>query len=141
MRIEIKDNCVEFYKSKFCKDFKIDYKDEFELNLIKYFASLYFANPKRIKMKGKAIEYACYWFVVWNLTEQNSVFVPKIELRGKGVHLDHIVPISYGFENNINPHLIASTDNLQIIPAKDNLKKSCIITQQSINVLKIWDLW
>lgn len=38
-------------------------------------------------------------------------------------HLDHIVPIIYGFKNNIPPEEIARKENLQMLPAKENLSK------------------
>jgi hypothetical protein len=38
--------------------------------------------------------------------------------------LDHIIPVQYGFENNIEPEIIGHKNNLQIIPWKDNLVKS-----------------
>ncbi len=39
-------------------------------------------------------------------------------------HLDHIYPISKGFENNILPEVIGDISNLQMLWWKDNLKKS-----------------
>lgn len=38
--------------------------------------------------------------------------------------LDHIIPIKYGFDNNILPSIIADVSNLQIIPWKENRNKS-----------------
>jgi hypothetical protein len=38
--------------------------------------------------------------------------------------LDHITPISVGYEKNIVPNIIGDIRNLQIIPWKDNLLKS-----------------
>lgn len=37
--------------------------------------------------------------------------------------LDHIIPIKFGFDNNICPWVIGHIDNLQIIPWMDNLIK------------------
>jgi hypothetical protein len=50
-------------------------------------------------------------------------------LRGRcGVEgayqLDHIKSINWGWENDIEPQLIAEWDNLRMIPWKDNLLKS-----------------
>jgi len=41
-----------------------------------------------------------------------------------GWQLDHIIPIKYGFDNNIPPELIADISNLQMLPWKDNRTKS-----------------
>jgi hypothetical protein len=44
--------------------------------------------------------------------------------RGKEYHLDHIYSVYDGFINNIDPKIISSLPNLQIIEKKINLKKS-----------------
>lgn len=38
-------------------------------------------------------------------------------------HLDHIVSIRYGFDNNIPPEQLAVKENLQMLPWKDNISK------------------
>lgn len=38
-------------------------------------------------------------------------------------HLDHIISIRYGFDNNIPPEDIAIKENLQMLPWKDNISK------------------
>lgn len=38
-------------------------------------------------------------------------------------HLDHIVSIKYGFDNNIPPEEIAKKENLQMLPWKENISK------------------
>ena len=38
-------------------------------------------------------------------------------------HLDHIISIRYGFDNNIPPEEIAKLENLQMLPWKDNISK------------------
>ena len=40
-----------------------------------------------------------------------------------GWQLDHIISIKYGFENNIDPVIISSIENLQMLPWLDNVKK------------------
>lgn len=39
-------------------------------------------------------------------------------------HLDHIIPIKYGYENKIPPEDIARIENLQMLPWKTNVVKS-----------------
>ena len=38
-------------------------------------------------------------------------------------HLDHIVSIRYGFDNNIPPEEIAKKENLQMLPWRENISK------------------
>lgn len=38
-------------------------------------------------------------------------------------HLDHIVSIRYGFDNNILPEEVARKENLQMLPWKENISK------------------
>jgi len=46
--------------------------------------------------------------------------------NGDGVyHVDHIIPISYGFANGIPPEIIADINNLQMLPYAENIKKGC----------------
>ncbi|MDV7402322.1 hypothetical protein RZS08_63460, partial [Arthrospira platensis SPKY1] len=53
--------------------------------------------------------------------------------RGYGkYHLDHIIPIYYGFTHNIDPCIIANIENLQMLPAQDNFDKGSRLTPQSI---------
>jgi endogenous inhibitor of DNA gyrase (YacG/DUF329 family) len=67
---------------------------------------------------------------VWRLTYRNPLnTLDNWNLRGRcGVEgayqLDHIKSINWGWENGIEPQLIAEWDNLRMIPWKDNLLKS-----------------
>ena len=67
---------------------------------------------------------------VWRLTYQNDLTVlENWDKRGrcgvKGAYqLDHIYPISKGYENKIPPEKLAQMDNLRMIPWKQNLLKS-----------------
>lgn len=67
---------------------------------------------------------------VWRLTYQNPLdTLEHWELRGRcGVEgayqLDHIKSINWGWENGIEPEVIAEWDNLRMIPWKTNLLKS-----------------
>lgn len=38
-------------------------------------------------------------------------------------HLDHIVSIRYGFDNNLTPEEVARKENLQMLPWKENISK------------------
>jgi len=67
---------------------------------------------------------------VWRLTYQNPLdTLEHWELRGRcGVEgayqLDHIKSINWGWENGIEPEVIAEWDNLRMIPWRTNLLKS-----------------
>jgi hypothetical protein len=67
---------------------------------------------------------------VWRLTYQHDLSkLPNVELRGRcGVdgayQLDHIQSINWGWENGIEPSVIASMENLKVIPWRENLLKS-----------------
>ena len=69
-----------------------------------------------------------YMLEVRRLTEQHNLSsLENYDKRGKdGYHLDHIIPIIYGFKNNIPAKDIAKLSNLQMIPWKENLQKSSI---------------
>ena len=47
--------------------------------------------------------------------------------------LDHIVPIMYGFHNNIPADLIGHVNNLMVIPKVDNIKKRCNIDYDHVD--------
>lgn len=71
-----------------------------------------------------------YYYDVWRLTEEVVHLIPNYdpELRGiagkEGAYqVDHIVPISKGFADNMPPEEIARPENLRFIPWKDNLIK------------------
>jgi hypothetical protein len=82
-----------------------------------------------------------YKNLCWRLTNKVAYLVPDIHLRSfKGHHIDHIVSIAYGFRNNINPHLIASLDNLRMLPKMDNLVKGTKLTNEAKELLSRWEL-
>jgi 5-methylcytosine-specific restriction endonuclease McrA len=78
-------------------------------------------------------KYKKYQYEVQKLSEQNYVKeVDKINPLGYtrtlcgvdgGWQLDHIISIKFGFENNIDPNIIAAVENLQMLPWIDNVKK------------------
>lgn len=74
-----------------------------------------------------------YKRMVWKLTERSynqflHMINPDLTPRDQNWHLDHILPISFGFSNAVPPFLIASPVNLQIIPASANQSKGNRLT-------------
>jgi len=71
-----------------------------------------------------------YYKEVWRYTrKQNIELLENYEKRARAgepdaYHLDHIIPIIYGFYNNIPADVIGDIANLQFIPASDNCSKS-----------------
>lgn len=53
-------------------------------------------------------------------------------------HLDHIVPIVFGYENDIAPEILSLPENLKYISETANLKKGYNLTKESIAILKNW---
>jgi hypothetical protein len=84
-------------------------------------------------MKDETPEYRKYSGRVHRLTAKiyesaKYIINPNDYPRGlagqDGVyHLDHIVSIRYGFDNNIPPEDIAKVENLQMLPWKENISK------------------
>ena len=71
-----------------------------------------------------------YYYDVWRLTEANAHLIPGYdpELRGiagtEGAYqIDHVIPISKGYSDSIDPSVIASPENLRFIPWQENLQK------------------
>lgn len=71
-----------------------------------------------------------YRSAVWSVTGKQPIHIlPNIEKRGLcGVpgayQLDHIIPITEGFKQNIPAEVIGNITNLQMLPWQENLKKS-----------------
>jgi len=83
-------------------------------------------------------KYEKYRTEVYYLSNQNFrkhyyQINPENLRRGKDYHLDHIYPVIKGFENNIAPEIIADPSNLQILPAKENIKKRDIYIRMCNN--------
>lgn len=75
------------------------------------------------------------------MTEQAAVSLDGVEHRSfRGYHVDHIVPIAYGYRNGILPGLIGSAENLRIVPARANLDKGTALTQEAKDLLASWGL-
>lgn len=79
-----------------------------------------------------------YFNDVKNASEKNARSFGMNSKRGQEYHLDHIVPIFYGYKNHIPVSLISSIENLRIIPAKENIEKSAYLTEDSVQLLKKW---
>jgi hypothetical protein len=74
---------------------------------------------------------------VWRLTTQTLKIhqIKNIELRGRNkYHLDHKFSILEGFNQNINPKILAHPKNLQMIPERKNIQKGskCSITLKEL---------
>jgi len=69
-----------------------------------------------------------YYDKVWYLTEQTyrkySAEIDPANLRSSEYHLDHKYSIIHGYYENIEPEIIASKFNLEILPRSINSSKS-----------------
>lgn len=75
-------------------------------------------------------EWERYIHLVWYYTNKNDLTtLDNHHLRGRidmvtnAYHLDHIVSITDGFNNNVPPEIIGSIYNLRFISAVDNMNK------------------
>ncbi len=90
--------------------------DKFNISYDEYINSL----PKR----------KYYYRVVLNITKRQPIhLLENYNKRGpsgkrNSYHLDHIYPISKGFENSIPPEIIGDITNLRFIHWKENVSKS-----------------
>ncbi len=75
---------------------------------------------------------------VWRLTELNDLSVLKHhDKRGfNNYHLDHIIPLKYGWKHQLPPEYIANIRNLRFIPWRDNLKKGFQLTSKAKHLLE-----
>jgi len=90
----------------------------------------------KIKRKIKNIKdiyKKLYYAMVWEETEKQPLHIlENHKKRGwKKYHLDHIYPISKGYENEIPPEKIGNIKNLRFIHYKQNMKKGSKITNES----------
>ena len=89
------------------------------------------AEEKLIKIK--AATYRDYERIVRDLTELEPIgLLNNYEQRDFfKYHIDHIVSIRFGYLNNIPAEQIASIENLQMLPMKENMDKGhgcyCVI--------------
>ena len=74
-------------------------------------------------------DFKLYSKITRHLTEKQPIhLLENYGKRGRvdeegAYHLDHKIPIKYGFDNNILPHIIADISNLEMIPAIENIRK------------------
>lgn len=87
---------------------------------------------------------ALYRKTARNMTERNkkNMDLTAYKIGKAGVdgayQVDHIISVVYGYENNIPVELIASIDNLQVIPWKENLSKKHHLTDKAKQLLNEW---
>lgn len=75
-------------------------------------------------------EWMVYNSKVRMFTRKNVKQLSDIDFNKRGkmgvsgsYQIDHIIPIKYGFDNNINEELISDVSNLRFIPWEENIKK------------------
>lgn len=73
-----------------------------------------------------------YYKMVRRITEAQPLhLLENYEKRGHYgdnkacFHLDHIIPIAYGFQHDIPPEIIGDISNLRFIPWRENIVKGC----------------
>jgi len=125
-----KDRTIKVAHKNRCKAItkpgKVEYIDQDELIL---------HNPKN----SRRYKFNQYKKEVKKITELNSSAITFDKKRGwRDNHIDHIVPIIYGFKNNIPIELMSSVENLQMISCAENMEKGTKITDQAKVLLKKW---
>lgn len=75
---------------------------------------------------------------VQSITRKQPLFqLENYSNRGKGsFHLDHIVSIKYGFDNEIDPEIIGNIANLRYLYWSENNQKRHYLTQEGWDVLE-----
>lgn len=82
-----------------------------------------------------------YYKTVWEETEKHTAQLDGIENRGwEDYHVDHIVPIQFGFRKKLPPALVGSLENLRMLSWEDNMAKSSKLTDESKRLLKKWGI-
>jgi hypothetical protein len=83
-------------------------------------------------MGNRSKRYHAYRYRVRHLTDQHRGPMPY------GYTVDHIVPVSFGFNHDIPAELIGSRENLHVVPFQDNLAKGAALTDASCALLHRW---
>lgn len=128
--------CGKFHKNeKYCSRECMHNSDEY-LNMLKkidrsYMRTEKYANtlknpdtPAFKKYSGKV-----HRLTKWTYEKYKNEINPNGYIRtvcgiNGGYQLDHIIPIKFGFENNIPPEILAEKNNLRMLPWKDNLMRN-----------------
>lgn len=123
-------------------DLYIKEYDEDLNKLIRDYTKTFLNNNQRVKnaIRNKDFHETVYWHDVIDATEKNAHKVEGIEARSIDYVLDHIIPISHAFKYGIDPEIIGSAENLQILTNLDNLRKSNKITDQVKDKLQHFNL-
>lgn len=93
-------------------------------------------------LKDGRKEYQNYRKQVEKITRKQPLYLlENFKNRGPSnkegtFHLDHILSVSYGFNNGITPDLIGDIRNLRFIPWKENLKKGQWMERESWDILQ-----
>ena len=90
--------------------------------------------PLIIEQKSKKnADKSAYYKKVWEITLANDIdALMGDKKRGlKDWHIDHKIPIIYGFKNNIPPEEIGHVSNLQPLFWKDNFLKGAKYSSQN----------
>jgi len=114
----------------------IKYKKEMSGIMEKLWKEQWFIDSHRRYTDEELGELSCYYRDVWRYTGRSiRKYIQLINPENKKLgyrfgHIDHIYSIHMGFKNNINPKIIGSYINLQILSLKNNLSKNkkCDIT-------------
>lgn len=56
----------------------------------------------------------------------------------EGIHIDHILPVRWGYLFGVNVAYMSSPDNLQVMIARKNIIKKDTLTEEGIHLLKKW---
>jgi len=132
------------YKSYFKRLYTEVCTPELEQLVLEYFKiAVTSKNPNNVcywSPSYRTIEKYLYYYKVSEETEKNKHLIEGIEFRNKDLHIDHIVPKSYGYENNINPKVIGSIYNLQMLSSRENAIKSKHLTKQSFEIIKKYNI-
>lgn len=82
-------------------------------------------------------KYIDYNLLCKKLTDAQPLhLLNNIEKRGfNNYHVDHIVPLIFGYHHNIEEYIMADMINIRCIPKKQNLDKNRYVTKESLIVL------
>jgi 5-methylcytosine-specific restriction endonuclease McrA len=128
--IKITRSGTRQYCSRKCMSVCVDYRNRLSRADKTYMQS---EEYRKTLMKNDTSDYKRYAGRVHRLSqkiyeENKSIINPYNKSRtlcgvDDGYQIDHIIPIRYGFENNIPPEEIARLENLRMLPWKENLIK------------------